>query len=58
MLRVKLNRDVIVKGSTEPRGEPSYGKQGEVHEFDDWTAHHLASGDYPAGEIVDKRAKK
>jgi hypothetical protein len=51
-LKVKLFRGVVVQGATEPRGEPTYGKPGEIHEFDRWEALHLTAGDYPAGELV------
>lgn len=55
ILKVKLNRDVLVSGATEPRGtDQVYGKAGQVHEFDRWTAMHLTSGEYPAGELVTK----
>jgi hypothetical protein len=56
-IKIKLNRGVVVRGATEPRGEPTYGKAGEIHEFDEWTGRHLAAGDYPVGEIVSGKPK-
>lgn len=40
-LKVKLNKGVIVEGAKTPRGEARYGKPGETHEFDRWTAAYL-----------------
>jgi hypothetical protein len=31
-LKVKLNRSIVVAGATEPRGEPTYGKAGDIVE--------------------------
>jgi hypothetical protein len=54
-LKIKLNRGIVVAGATEPRGEPTYGKPGEVVELDTWTARYLCSGEYPAAELVTKK---
>jgi len=59
-LKVKLLHDTIVAPAAEPRGVASYGKSGEIHELDRWTALHLCHchEEFPRAELVKVKSKE
>ncbi len=56
-LKVRLLHDTVVGAASEPRGEPRYGKVGEIHELPKWEAMHLCQchEEFPRAELVKEK---
>ncbi len=53
-LKVRLLHDCVVAPASESRGEPRFGKTGEIHDLPKWEALHLCQchEEFPRAELV------